>query len=323
MRASLFLAAIVALGVAADAAAQTSKPPTIKPDTSARVIKLLEGSGYRYEKLSNTQWVMNFEGDHLEEIDVYVIVTDVELTLLGVIGASGELDQIAGAAQQLLRLNNRGDGLVIYLDSDQDYVIVSRHQLRQLKADTFKTAVQAIAAAADDSFDRIRSAAAAGPAPVSATVDPRPYSVPASAGHSVELLNGRATVTMDAARWRPAKSDEPGRLNFHHVSGDIQAMIIAERIAIPIEKLKNIALSNAREVSRDIKVIEEGRRTVNGVEVALLRLEGTVEGVAFTYLGYYYGGDQGSIQVITYTGRNLFDEHRAAMEEFLNGFRVK
>ena len=319
---AIFLAAIVALGVCAAAHAQTSKPATIKPDTSTRVVKLLEGSGYRYEKLSNTQWLINFEGDHLEEINVYLLVTDVELTLLAVIGAADEIDQTAGAAQQLLRANNRRDGLVIYLDSDDDYVVVSRHQLRQLNAESFKAALQVIAGAADDSFADIRPATTAAPA-AAVALDPTAYRVPESANQSVEFLNGRATISMDSARWKPAKSDEPGRLNFQHSSGDVQAMVIAERIAIPIDKLKVIALNNAREVSKDVKVVEEGRRNVNGVEVAMMRLEGTVEGVPFTYLGYYYGGDQGAIQVITYTGRNLFDEHRREMEAFLNGFRLK
>ena len=315
------IVAIAALSVCPNARAQTSTPATIKPDTSARVVKLLEGSGYRYEKLSNTQWLMNFEGDHLEDIRVYVMVTDAEMTLLGVIGAADELDEIAGAARRLLRLNNRRDGLVIYLDGDDDYVVVSRHQLRQLNAGSFKAAVQSIAGAADESFGDLRSATAAA-APTTA-LDPNEYRVPETANHSVEFLNGRATITMDSARWKPAKSDEPGRLNFHHSSGDIQAMVIAERVAIPIDKLKAIAFNNAKEVSKDVKIAEEARRKVNGVEVALMRLEGSVEGVPFTYLGYYYGGDQGAIQVITYTGRNLFQEHRREMEEFLNGFRLK
>src|SRR5574341_179944 len=228
MRAVVILVAIVALGVCPDAGAQPAKPATIKPDTSARVVRLLEGSGYRYEKLSNTQWLMSFEGEHLEDIDVYLLVTDVELTLLAVIGAADEIDQTAGAAQQLLRSNNRRDGLVIYLDSDDDYVVASRHQLRQLNAESFKAALQAIAGAADDSFGDIRSATTAAPAPASA-LDPHPYRVPESANQSVEFLNGRATISMDSARWKPAKSDEPGRLNFQHSSGDIQAMVIAER----------------------------------------------------------------------------------------------
>jgi hypothetical protein len=100
-------------------------------------------------------------------------------------------------------------------------------------------------------------------------------------------------------------------------------MIISERISIPMDKLREIALDNARDAAPDIKVVEEQRRRVNGTDVLMMRLEGTTNGIPFTYLGYYYGGPVGTIQVITYTGQNLFDEYRKEFEEFLNGFRLK
>jgi hypothetical protein len=100
-------------------------------------------------------------------------------------------------------------------------------------------------------------------------------------------------------------------------------MIIAERLAIPMDKLKALALVNAKQASPDMKVVEESRRNVNGVEVLTMRFEGTVNGVRFAYLGLYYGGEQGAVQVLTYTGRNLFEEYRSVMEEFLNGFKLK
>jgi hypothetical protein len=45
--------------------------------------------------------------------------------------------------------------------------------------------------------------------------------------------------------------------------------------------------------------------------------------VPFTYLGYYYGGPKATIQVVTYTGRNLFGEYRKDFEELLNGLQVR
>ena len=37
----------------------------------------------------------------------------------------------------------------------------------------------------------------------------------------------------------------------------------------------------------------------------------------------YSGDERGTVQVLTYTGRNLFDEYRSVMEEFLNGLILK
>lgn len=56
------------------------------------------------------------------------------------------------------------------------------------------------------------------------------------------------------------------------------------------------SIANAREASKDVKVVEEERRVVNGTEL---------------------------LQVITYTAPNLFLEHRGSLEDFSNGFRVK
>lgn len=55
----------------------------------------------------------------------------------------------------------------------------------------------------------------------------------------------------------------------------------------------------------------------------MLRLEGKTNGIAFTYLGYYYSSPSGTVQVITYTGQNLFQEYRHDFEDFLNGFHVR
>jgi len=62
---------------------------------------------------------------------------------------------------------------------------------------------------------------------------------------------------------------------------------------------------------------------VNGAEVLMLRLEGTIQGIAFTYFGYYFGGPAGSVQVVTYTGQNLFKEFRPDFEDLLNGLKVQ
>ena len=53
-----------------------------------------------------------------------------------------------------------------------------------------------------------------------------------------------------------------------------------------------------------------------------MQMGGTAKGIPFVFLGYYYSGKEGSIQVITFTADNLFDEYRKEFEEFLNGFEI-
>lgn len=53
-----------------------------------------------------------------------------------------------------------------------------------------------------------------------------------------------------------------------------------------------------------------------------LTVDATVQDIPFTYHVYLYSGDEGSVQLLTWTGRKLFQENKASMEAFLNGFEV-
>ncbi len=82
---------------------------------------------------------------------------------------------------------------------------------------------------------------------------------------------------------------------------------------------KGIAIENAKDAAPDIKVINEEYRSVNGVQVLMMQMSGTIRGMRFTYYGYYYSNSNGTIQLLTYTGENLFPNYLNDIEEFLNG----
>jgi len=106
---------------------------------------------------------------------------------------------------------------------------------------------------------------------------------------------------------------------FQKKSDDLYAMLIAEKTQIPIETLKEIAISNAKDAAPDIKVIKEEYRNVNGKRVFMMQMAGTIQGIRFTYYGYYYSNSNGTIQLLAYTGESLFNEYETEIELFLNG----
>lgn len=146
---------------------------------------------------------------------------------------------------------------------------------------------------------------------------------PVGAISKLEVNRGRSAVYYDPNKWKLQNEEEGGRSKFQHADGDGYAIVIAERVGMSIDVLKNIALQNAQAVAPDAIIVSEEPRKVNGADLVMLHLEGTMSGIPFTYLGYYYTGEHGTIQVITFTGRNLFAEFRSDFEEFLNGFVVK
>jgi hypothetical protein len=134
--------------------------------------------------------------------------------------------------------------------------------------------------------------------------------------------NNRMKLTYDKNKWKPEQSTDAGRFLFDHTGGNGYGLIIAESLTIPMESLPEIALSNARDQDPNARITFREKRFVNGNEVWLLKIEATVRQIPVTYMGYYYSGRQGTVQVLTYSGRSLFAEHERDFMEFLNGFRA-
>lgn len=53
-----------------------------------------------------------------------------------------------------------------------------------------------------------------------------------------------------------------------------------------------------------------------------MKFEGTVRGISLTYYGYYYGGKQGAIQLLSFTGRDLFQKYEKDLTDLLNGLEI-
>ena len=102
-------------------------------------------------------------------------------------------------------------------------------------------------------------------------------------------------------------------------SGDLYGMIITEKVEIPLETLKSLALANGKEVAPDLKIVKEEYRNVNGLKVLLLEMSGTTKGIKFSYYGYYYSNTNGTVQFITYTSTKLLNSYKSKIEILLNG----
>ncbi len=128
-------------------------------------------------------------------------------------------------------------------------------------------------------------------------------------------------IWIDPKSWSFAKETDKGasEFQFQKKGDDLYAMLVSEKIQIAIEELKGIAIENAKDVAPDIKVVKEEYRNVNGIKVLMLQMSGTIQGIRFTYYGYYFSNSNGTIQFLTYTGENLFNDYLDDIELFLNG----
>jgi len=104
---------------------------------------------------------------------------------------------------------------------------------------------------------------------------------------------------------------------------DIYAMLITERFVIPIENLAEVAFINAAEVDPNLVIDEVEYRTVNDVQVIMMKMKANIHGMKIVYLGYYFSNETGSNQLVTYTQQESFAETEKHILELLNGLVIQ
>ena len=128
-------------------------------------------------------------------------------------------------------------------------------------------------------------------------------------------------VWLNPKQWsfKKAVSNPDAEYELQLKGDDLYGMMITEKMEIPLKTLREVALNNARSASPDIRIVNEEYRTVNGLKVLLLQMDGTMQGIKFSYYGYYYSDASGTLQFITYTAQNLMNEYKDESEALLNG----
>ncbi len=150
------------------------------------------------------------------------------------------------------------------------------------------------------------------------------YFKPKSA--TVLLKGKRVTYGLwyDSSKWivDQAIDNTSAEYELTHIQGDRYVVIIPERINIPLETLKMAAIANAKKIAPDIEVIQEEMRLVNDQKILCLKMNATIQGIPVSYVNYYYSGKVGAVQLMAYTGQNLFEEYKQDLFDLLNGFEI-
>ncbi|MGD2272243.1 MAG: hypothetical protein PVI06_17715 [Desulfobacterales bacterium] len=149
------------------------------------------------------------------------------------------------------------------------------------------------------------------------------FGKPPGANKTVSDPRGFVELWYTPSKWivypKPERLSPDASFALIHQTKDAYVIGIVERISMPLETLKSIAVENAKNVAADAKVVLDEERQINGVNAAVMDIEGTIDGIPFRYHSYYWTGKEGSIQVITYTSQNLFQEYHADFDELLSG----
>jgi hypothetical protein len=154
------------------------------------------------------------------------------------------------------------------------------------------------------------------------TLDLPHYTIP---GNSTRLLKGKETpyeLWYNAEKWNllPDTVYENSEYAFEYDNGELIAMMITERMQVPLNTIKEAATGSFKRKGSECRIAEEQKIMVNGTEGLLLKIDALVDGIPVSYLNGYFSTREGTFQLITYTAYNLFDRHRKAMMELICGF---
>jgi hypothetical protein len=151
--------------------------------------------------------------------------------------------------------------------------------------------------------------------------NPNPFKKKITSSFLLKSTNINIGVWLDPKKWSFKKggTDDAAEYELELKGKDLYGLLITEKVEFPLETFKTIAFENAKEASPDIKIAKQEYRTVNGKKLLMLQMDGTTQGVKFSYYGYYYSNSKGSVQFVTYTAQNLLNDYLGDIEEILNG----
>jgi hypothetical protein len=147
-----------------------------------------------------------------------------------------------------------------------------------------------------------------------------------SANFKLKSRKNNSVFYIDTNKWifkKSAGEMDAGEYEFQLKGKDVYGQAITEEISIPLESLPMVALENASGVAPDARIIKQEYRNVNGLNVIYIQLAGTIQGIQFMYLGYYYSDESGTTQFVTWTSPALVKKYKKDIFSLLNGYAVR
>lgn len=135
------------------------------------------------------------------------------------------------------------------------------------------------------------------------------------------ISSGNFRLVYQTAKWSSRKSGN-NTFELTHVKTAAYVRVICGPSGASTDKLVDSALEQLRKADANLHVASREPKTVDGTAIVSLRVLAAPKGIPLTYWGYYYGGDAGTVQVLTYAGRASFERYEADLGELLDGLRI-
>jgi hypothetical protein len=189
--------------------------------------------------------------------------------------------------------------------------VLNESELRILDGASLRNVIDAVATAADETHALITAPADAPPL-IGPEVSPQPK--------TASFLKGHDNIRYDGANWKSEDTRDRSTVQFAHSSGGAWIKVISEPLLVPIDKMADVALANARSVDPKASEIRRGFRLVNGLRVAFLEYAATIENYPIIFYAHFYSDDAGTLQIIGWSSKTTIESYRSKIESFVSGF---
>ena len=140
------------------------------------------------------------------------------------------------------------------------------------------------------------------------------------------FLDERFSVKFDQSRWE-LDADNTVSIDddFQYVSVGENAWIriIAEEPELSYEYMRDVIVANAQNADPNAKLTETGFRDVNNIRVMWATVDARVSNIPITYFYHIYTGIEGTVQIISFSARNLFESRIGLVEEVVSSFIIQ
>ena len=263
------------------------------------------------------------DGDHVPEIPGYVELLEDGFDRAMVVLQSQQLPSpespwTSRQLVSLLQLSFNWNFAKLVADSDGSLGTMLELELRTTDKYSLILGAYSVGEAADDVAGMMNAPETSG----SSTMTSALTEAPAAGAASVDLLDH--AVRYDPGEWSeiPALNDEV-LLQLQHSSKEVWMSLITEGAEIPVEAMVQLFRQNlVAGEAQDVEGIRSGKRLVGGIELGYSEVLATVEGIPVIYLAHFFSSERGTMQIVGWTPRNLYTEHKATIERFVAGFHL-
>ena len=152
------------------------------------------------------------------------------------------------------------------------------------------------------------------------------YTVPAGADKEMTSRFGFLSVRYRDSLWQcvpPAQLNEDAEFVLKSRTTDMYSLVIVEEIEMTSEAILKTALHNMESYAKEAPTIRRlERRQVNGTEVLMAEYGIHTNGLAMTFVAYFYSSARGTVQFMVWTADNLYERHAEEIEALLNGLVI-